>query len=271
VTYDNILVTDQPLTGQKDSCFADDFGAAVKKGWLDWGDKDIVQQANGKLSVSTFTAGAISYPYVNVAMGDTFVSRTIVSNISGRKSAMYGFFIFGDPGTGTAIPMALFTITGDRKFDAFSMGDTIKQALSTVIHGAPYQTTYYWDTIDVVKQRNNMYIMIVNGENLDTLAASKVKFTPAGAGVFCDESLHVDFDYFLIGKSWTPCPVTNLLKNSRIAQRIKFAPYSSEYLFDPLGRMVRMKALTNRVYARQTVPGFYIMPSGKSGIVVKNK
>ena len=275
VTFDDILVTDQADTVETTiHKFSDDFdGSALGAGWVDYWSSSTKSEANGALRVSTLSSGAKSYLVTDIVI-DNFVSKTIVSNRGGKTNAMYGFFLSGKLDAQGHVPMAQFAISGDRSHATYTYTDTIfSVATSTSIHGAPYvagtDTTFFWDTIEVVKSANSCYKMIVNGDTLDSLAAAKVKFAVTGAGIFCDEGQVVAFNSFY-ARDLT-VNVISPLRNKRLLNRIRFSPYEGPYVIDPLGRKVRFRDSYGRNSGPKLVPGFYLTPNGKSGIIVKSK
>ena len=276
--FDDIVVTDTFTPPPRPrTCFRDEFnGTVLSFDWQDYGDKDTKGLAGGNLRIGTMATGASAYPYVALSVPDTFVFRMYVSHHSGNKTGMYGLFLAGEPVGGSgSIPMALFGITGDRKCDAFIAGDSIKPFASSAIKGAAYisgtDTTYYWDTIEVIKKSNQDYRIMANGMLLDSLASAKVNFAISSAGIFADQGIDIWVDFFFIGKDTSDCPVLITSPKTRQYTYVRFMPKESRYLVDPLGRVIRIKDYYGGAHGRTLVPGYYIAPNGKNGIVLKKK
>ena len=268
--FDDFVVTDEWISPPEPiACFRDDFSVATTT-WLDYGQKDQKEVAEGYFKLTTTASGAFADPYVRVdQLGlDTFVAMTAVSHRSGDSSNMYGIFLCGAPvqqGSSSVVPMAYFCINANRQYDAYI--DTIKPAGSTRIRGAAFQGTYYTDTIKVVKKKNTAYRMYVNGYLLDSLAASKASFAVIGAGINVENRMVIWSAFFLFGPSEI-CPVVAPARVTKSFSPVRFTPYQSNYLFDPMGRIIRARSGAGQGI-RTLVPGLYIMPSGKNGIVVK--
>jgi hypothetical protein len=268
--FDDFVVTDEWIPQPPPiACFRDDFSVATTT-WLDYGQKDQIEVAEGYLKITTTAPGAYADPYVRVdQLGlDTFVAMTAVSHRSGDSSNMYGIFLCGAPvqqGSSSVIPMAYFCINANRQCDAYT--DTIKPAGSQRIRGAAFQGTYYTDTIKVVKKKNAAYRMYVNGYLLDSLAASKASFAVIGAGINVDQGMVIWSDFFLFGPGEI-CPVIVPARVAKSFSAVRFTPYRSNYLFDPMGRIIRTRSGAGQGI-RTLVPGLYIMPGGKNGVVVK--
>jgi hypothetical protein len=267
VVFDDIVVTDEwtPVPAPA-ACFRDDFLLSNNL-WLDYGNGDSKQVAEGVLKLTTTANNSYSDYYVRVDHYklDTFVVSAAFSHRSGDKTNMYGIFFCGAV-VQQVVPMVYFCINGLRQYDAYA--DTIRPITNSAIRGAAFEGTYYTDTIMVVKKRNAPYRMYVNGQLLDSLPASRVSFSIVGAGINVDNGMVVWSDYFQYG-SGEICPVMTPAKVRKGLSYAGFAPYRSDFLFDPMGRIIRTK---NGIGVRGTmilVPGCYIMPSGKKGIVLK--
>jgi hypothetical protein len=262
--FDDFVITDDWISPPQPSpCFRDEFSIGTTV-WLDYGQKQQKDVAEGYLKINTTASGAYANPYVRVEQFgvDTFIAVSAFSHRSGDSSGMYGIFFSGAP-VSKAVPMVYFGINGNRQYDAYI--DTILPKGSTVIGGAAFQGTYYTDTVKVVKKRNAPYRMYVNGHLLDSLAASKVNFPIIGAGINVDNGMIIWSDFFQFGPGEI-CPVVNPTKLTKSFSPVRFTPYQSDFLFDPMGRIVRTRGGQG---IRTLVPGLYIMPGGKNGVVVK--
>jgi hypothetical protein len=268
--FDDFVVTDEWIPPPPPiACFRDDFSVTTTT-WLDYGQKHQKEVSEGYLKLTTTAQGAYADPYIKVAQFgvDTFIAVSAFSHRSGDSSNMYGIFLCGAPiqqGSSLVVPMAYFGINANRQFDAYI--DVIKPAISNRIRGAAFQGTYYTDTIKVVKKRNTDYLMYVNGYLVDTLAASKVTFAIISAGINVDNRMVIWSDFFQFGPGEI-CPVVARARLTRSFSPVRFTPYQSNYLFDPMGRIIRTRSSTWQGI-RTLVPGLYIMPGGKNGVVVK--
>lgn len=266
IIIDDFVVTDEWLPPPPPiACFRDDFSVTTTT-WLDYGQKHQKEVSEGYLKITTTAKNAYADPYIKVEQFgvDSFVAITAVSHRSGNVSQMYGIFLCGAP-VSNVVPMAYFSINANRQFDAYI--DIILPAGSTHIRGAAFQGTYYTDTIKVVKKQNTPYRMYVNGYQLDSLSTAKVNFPIIGAGINVDSSLVIWSDFFQFGPGEI-CPVVARARLTRSFSPVRFTPYQSNYLFDPMGRIIRTRSSTGQGI-RTLVPGLYIMPSGKNGVVVK--
>jgi hypothetical protein len=270
VVFDDITVTDEwtPPPAPK-SCFRDDF-IGPNVAWLDYGKNDQKQVAEDYLKITTSTAGSYAYPYVSVDQLnlDTFVAVTAVSHRSGNKTGTYGIFLVGAL-IQQDVPMAMFFINANRQFAILTYPETtVNFKVSTAIRGAAFETTYYTDTVKVIKKKNAPYRMYVNGMLLDSVAESKVTFSITGAGISVDNGMVVWSDFFQFAPDENICPVINFTKSRPMLSRTSFVPYKSDYLFDPMGRIIRSKSVVGQAFNR-VAPGYYIMPDGKNGVVIR--
>ncbi|MBN1130706.1 MAG: hypothetical protein JXA71_17085 [Chitinispirillaceae bacterium] len=271
VTYDDVVVTDQwtppppPIHG-----FRDDFSDNVLTGWLDLSQVNQKQEADGYLKITTTTTGtSFSDVYIPVdRFGlDTFVTQAAVMHRSGNKTSYYGIFFRGTASAQGVVPMAYFSINASKQYDAYI--DTIRPVVSSFIRGAAYETTYYLDTIEVVKKRNAPYRMYVNGQLLDSLPAARIPWAIIGAGINVDNGMAVWVDFFQHSADRNYSPVVTRGTVRRQLVPAAFKPYASEHLFDPMGRVIRMNAINARSNA--IVPGYYITPEGTSGLIIRKK
>lgn len=276
--FDDVLITDQSTIPVSLNCFIDNFNDNLTYPWGDLNQQAPAAEINNQyLSINTMNSSTDNYHYTDIKV-DTFSSKTILSFRKGSKSSLYGFFFKGPVAAGAnRIPMAFFAFNGNKQFDAFI--DTVSMAAigSSFIYGPPYisgtDTTYFWDTLEVIKTTNSSYYkMFVNGNLLDSLSNTKANFAINGVGVFCSPGLLVYFDSFYI-KSGLCSPVTNTSRNTKqLLRRAVFNPSVCEYLVDPLGRKLKVLNLYDRGNEKAPLaPGFYISNNRKSGVVVKKK
>ena len=268
--FDDFVITDEWISPpQPSACFRDEFSVMTTT-WLDYGQNHQKEVSEGYFKLTTTAPNAYADPYVKVEQFgvDTFVAVSAFSHRSGDSSSMYGIFFCGAPvkqGSSSVVPMVYFCINASRQCDAYI--DIIQPVGSTRIRGAAFQGTYYTDTIKVVKKRNQDYRMYVNGYLLDSLAASKVTFSIIGAGINVENRLVVWSDFFQFGPGEI-CPIVVPSRLAKSFSPVRFTPYRSNYLFDPMGRIIRTRNSAGQG-KRTLVPGLYIMPGGKNGIVLK--
>jgi hypothetical protein len=264
--FDDFVITDEwiPLP-QPVACFRDEFSIATTT-WLDFGQKHLKEVTEGYLKIATTAQGAYADPYIKVAQFgvDTFIAVSAFSHRSGELGTMYGIFLCGAP-ISNVVPMAYFCIDAKRECDAWVYTDSFGPMVNTNIRGAAFQGTYYTDTIKVIKKKNAPYRMYVNGYLVDSIAASKVTFPIIGAGINMEYGSVVWSDFFQFGPGEV-CPVVMPARLTKSFSPVRFAPYRSDYIFDPMGRIIRTRSGQG---IRTLVPGLYIMPRGKNGIVVK--
>jgi hypothetical protein len=264
--FDDFIITDEWLPPPRPAaCFRDEFDFSWTT-WLDYGQKHQKAVEDGYLKLGTTTNGAYADPYIKVDQFgvDSFVAVSAFSHRSGDSMSMYGIFFCGAP-VANVVPMIYFCINGFRQCDAYV--DAILPVGNSHIRGRAFQGTYYTDTIKVVKKPNTDYLMYVNGYLLDTLAASKVKFPIIGAGINVDGGLVLWSDFFQFGPGEI-CPVVVPARLTKSFSPVRFTPYQSNYLFDPMGRIIRTRSGTGQG-TRTLVPGLYIMPGGKNGVVLR--
>ncbi|MBN2038211.1 MAG: hypothetical protein JW768_15830 [Chitinispirillaceae bacterium] len=270
--YDDIVVTDEWTGPQNIStkCFRDDFDDSQMSGWLDYGQRHQKQEDGGYFKLTTTASNAYALPYIRVDQFglDTFAIMSSFSHRSGGITNMYGIFVCGAP-IGTTVPSAYFCINASRSHDAYI--DTIMVQPSAFIRGAAFEGNYYHDTIEVVKKRTGPYRMYVNGKLLDSLASSRINFSIVGVGINVDQGMVVWSDYFQYGPDRRICPVVMPLRIRPHLARRHFTPYASEYLFDPMGRIIRVGNHGQQTIGNLLVPGYYIMPDGKNGIVINKR
>jgi hypothetical protein len=275
--FDDVLFTNQFTAGNFPVCVVDSFNnSRIDKIWIlrdcsDFSEHDTV------LDISA-PAPSSQGVYCEVPMTiDTFYSRLIVSQRSGDSNSYYGFYLRGPSPTGS-IPMAMFGISGLRACGAYlSTGGSVKFAPPGYIHGKPFvngpnDTIFYQDTI-VVRKTNgsNNYIMYVNGHNLDTLTTADITFPIIGAGIFAGGGQDVFADYFFVGPDSGSTAVINITRNTRFVKGLKFSPFTSRYLFNPLGRIVGRRDAYGRCTGNVLAPGFYVTDEKKSGIIINKQ
>lgn len=274
VKFDDILITDLAATISSQNCFKDGFSDNSTYPWGDFKQNSVTQEVPGQyLSISTMADGAYDYHYTDIKL-DTFVSKTIVSYRKGKTSSLYGFFFKGKQ-IDSAVPMAFFAFNAKKQYDAYIDTINLPAIGSTFIKGPPYidgaDTTYFWDTLQVVKTSNSRYYkMFVNNVLLDSLSDAKANFAINGVGVFCDDSLVVYIDSISV-ESGICSPVVNVSRNLKLLRKANFNPSAGEYLIDPLGRKLRVLNYNGSVNRSSLAPGFYISNTRKSGVVVRKK
>ncbi|MBN2035294.1 MAG: hypothetical protein JW768_00995 [Chitinispirillaceae bacterium] len=273
--FDDMVVTDE-WTGLPDittKCFRDDFDDSQITGWIDIGKNYQKEESEGYLKLTTTNPNAFAtlYSILNQHRIDTFAIMSSFSHRSGDPMSMYGIYIIGTP-LDDSTPRAFFCINAARTYDAYTCFDTIRPQSSTAIRGAAFENNYYHDTIEVVKNLTgpSPYRMYVNNTLLDSLAAPRFDSSGIfGVGIYAGQGLVVWSDYFQYGPDRSICPVVMPLRIYLKRAPRYFTPYASQYLFDPMGRIVRTRKNRQERTYRALVPGFYIMPNGKNGIILK--
>jgi hypothetical protein len=275
--FDDVLFTDQFTQGSFPVSFKDNFNNGdIAKQWLlrscsDFNEHDTVLDITSSGSVST---GVFSEVKMSI---DTFYSMLVVSHRSGDSASYYGFYLRG-PDTLSTFRAAMFGISGQRAGGAYlSSGGAV--FFSPIIRGKafvnsipPYDTTFYQDTIVVKKASgSNFFIMNVNGHAFDTLTALEITFPIVGAGIFVGGGQNVFADYFAVGPDSSVTGVINLARNVRLVKGMKFAPLTSRYLFNPLGRVIGVRDASGRRYGSMLAPGFYITDQKQSGIIINKE
>jgi hypothetical protein len=279
VVFDDVLFTDQFAPGSFPASFTDNFNnAAIGKQWVmsncqAYSEHDAILDINVPAPASNAAYAELMIPL------DTFYSSLIVSHRSGDTNVMYGFYLRGPDtvdGLYVTWPTAGFCITGLGACVAYVSGGTFSPHYPPqgYIHGkafvnGPGDTVFYQDTIEVLRTSGaNLYIMYVNGHEVDTLTTSDITFQVVGAGIFVGGGQKVYADYFFIGPDSSATGVINIANNTRIVKEMRFAPLTSRYLFNPLGRVVGMRDASGRLNGRVLAPGFYITDQKKSGVII---
>lgn len=255
-TFDDIVLTDEfDTTSNVSSCFSDDFTSAEMFGWATLQNNGEAAVANGKLHVKT---GKYAYIYTDMALND-LVMRVDVSYISGKKGSMYGLFVKGE---GEQLPVAGFIITGSRSYGVFKDNQPIPLTPNTAIRGAAVAGMV--DTLEVRKGAGTGYIFSVNGIDLDTLA--DVGFSITGAGVFCNDSLELNFDNFFVSNGDADCQGTKIVRSPASRRPVYNNNAQQRFAFDPLGRIVN-SASSNLTHKRLSA-GIYLK-QGQKALVFK--
>jgi hypothetical protein len=274
VTFDDVLFTNQFTPGSFPTRFIDSFdNSSMGKYWIMRPSQYLAEDTVLKMTVPP-AAGA----FCDVRMTlDTLAARLVVSWRSGDSIPFYGLYLYGPPDTSSGtFPMVFFGIDGSRVGKAFMLAASASP--SQYIRGKAIWTgsdsVFFKDTIDVFRTTgSNYYFMNVNGYRIDSLATASVTFPIYGAGIFCWGSTTggqiVYVDYFRVGPDSNSTPVVYIAKGTRTLKNIRFAPLTSRYLFDPLGRKVGIRDASGRLTGKVLAPGCYIMKEGKSGVIIK--
>ncbi|MGE5670260.1 MAG: hypothetical protein ACM31E_02375, partial [Fibrobacterota bacterium] len=253
--YDNVLVTneftDKPGPVKN---FVDEFDGTLKADWTVYKQDGTVATQNGKLSmVSDNKTGAYVNMLVNLEL-DSFVLKTVVSHHSGSSTNIYGILLEGEDDTA----QSTFAIAAGKYYGAVAGRHSFNLASSAKIRGMAYveggQATYYNDTLEVVKYSGvNTYAFVVNRDTLTRLSGLNYAITKAG--LFCQDSLNLEFESFTINS----LPVTSV---KRFANK-RFIPVmsmSKTYtVIDPLGRVMPV----NRVLDKKGATGVYIIQTNR--------
>ncbi len=253
--YDNVLVTneftDKPAP-VKD--YVDEFDGTLKADWTVYKGNGTAAAQNGKLSmVSDNTADAYVNMLVNIEL-DSFVLKTVVSHRSGSASSVYGILLEGDEDTA----QSTFAITAGKYYGAVAGRHAFNLASTAKIRGLAYteggQTYYYKDTLEVVRYSGvNTYAFIVNGDTLTRLSGLNYPITKAG--LFCQDSLNLEFESFTINS----LPVTSV-KRFANKRSIPLMSNSKTYrAIDPLGRVMPI----NKVLDKKGAAGVYIIETNR--------
>ena len=277
--FDDVLFTDQFTQGSFPVSFKDNFNdGVIGKRWLlrdcsDFTEHDTV------LDISA-PGSAASGVFSEVKMAiDTFYAMLVVSHRSGDSASFYGFYLRGSD-TLSTFRAALFGISGQKAGGAYlSTGGSVFFPPPGTIRGKafvnptpPYDTTFYQDTIVVRRNSgSNLFIMYVNGFALDTLTTAEITFPIVGAGIFAGGGQNVFVDYFALGPDPTITGVINLARNMRLVKGMRFAPLTSRYLFNPLGRVIGVKDASGRRCGSILAPGFYITDKKQGGIIINKQ
>ena len=80
--FDDIVMTDQPTSGESAQCFSDDFEDGNTLGWTQFQSDADVNVAGGVLEVTTDTTELMYYTTVSL---ENFVVRVTTSHRSGNK------------------------------------------------------------------------------------------------------------------------------------------------------------------------------------------
>ncbi|NLG15816.1 MAG: hypothetical protein GX556_00640 [Fibrobacter sp.] len=255
-TFDDIMLTDVlDTTTSVSTCFSDDFTNGDMFGWATMESDGNATIANGKLHVKT---GKYAYVYTDMALNE-LVMRVDVSYISGSKNSMYGLFVKGE---GEQLPIAGFIITGSRSYGVFKDNQPIPLTSNTAIRGAAVAGMV--DTLGVRKSAGTGYIFSVNGINLDTL--NDIGFEVTGAGVFCNDSLELDFDNFVVSNGDTDCQGTDIVWSQASRRPIYNKNAQQRFVFDPLGRLV--KSANSSITHKRLSAGIYLK-QGQKALVFK--
>jgi hypothetical protein len=253
--YDNVLVTDEFTSKPApDKNFIDEFDGTLKADWTVYKQDGTVATQNGKLSLVTDNKnGANVNMLVNMEL-DSFVLKTVVSHHSGSSSDVYGILLEGESDTAQSI----FAITAGKTYGAIAGNHSFNLATSAKIRGMAYveggQTTYYNDTLEVVKYSGvNTYAFVVNRDTLTRLSGLNYKITKAG--LFCQDSLNLEFESFTINSF----PVTSV-KRFVNKRSISVMSMSKTYtIIDPLGRVMPV----SRVLDKKGAAGVYIIQTNR--------
>jgi hypothetical protein len=276
-TFDDVLFTNQFTAGSFPVTFIDHFSNGnLEYAWTKLGCSYFTEHD----SVLDISVPPITYSSceVQIAPRDTFAARAIVSWRSGDSLPYYGLYLSGPDALDTLL---FFGING-HGYGAAYISNTpyFPKNSSGLIHGKAYweagmpDTEFYHDTIDVYKKTGSGYfIMKINGMNFDSISVAEFNFQISGAGIFCygDSSggQRIFVDYFFIGPDSNATAVVKHDVKRHIAKGIKFTPLTSNYLFDPLGRMVGKKNAYGRINVGALAPGYFITNEGKNGIIIK--
>ncbi|NLD91564.1 MAG: hypothetical protein GX639_02730 [Fibrobacter sp.] len=255
VTYDDVLVTDE-FTDKpapvKD--YVDEFDGALKADWTVYKGNGTAAAQNGKLSmVSDNTADAYVNMLVNIEL-DSFVLKTVVSHRSGSASSVYGILLEGDEDTA----QSTFAITAGKYYGAVAGRHAFNLTKATKINGLAYteggQTYYYNDMLEVVKYSGvNTYAFVVNGDTLTRLSGLNYPITKAG--LFCQDSLNLEFESFTINS----LPVTSIKHFVNKRSVPVMAMLKNYAIIDPLGRVIP----TSKVLDKKSATGVYIIRTNR--------
>jgi hypothetical protein len=262
--FDDVVMTDVFTEGAAPTCFADDFNDGNLLGWSNFGSEAaVIKVADGALRITT--AGNQDV-YEEVAIGlSQFVMKAVVSLHRGGIGKTYGLFIRGT--APESIPLAGFVVTGGRMYGAFISGKSYQLQSSSKVKGAPFvlapgDTTFYKDTLQVIKRQGTPeYLFVVNNDTLSRLAG--VDFAVTGVGIFCSDSLDVVFDDFIAAEGTTgACPVLpSTFSRIHPAKPGVGIAGADMRVFDLSGRLMPGNRMAANTAAK--TPGLYIRSNGK--------
>jgi hypothetical protein len=255
VTYDNVLATNE-FTNKPEPVknFVDEFDGTLKADWTVYKQDGTIATQNGKLSMVTDNkTGAYVNMLVNMEL-DSFVVKTVVSHHSGSTRCIYGILLEGDNDTA----QSTFAIAAGKYWGAVAGRHSFNLATSAKIRGVAYveggQTTYYSDTLEVVKYSGvNTYAFVVNRDTLTRLSGLNYNITKAG--LFSQDSLNLEFESFTINSF----PVTSVKRFAK-KQSIPVMSLAKTYaVVDPLGRVMPV----SRVLDKMGATGVYIIQTNR--------
>jgi hypothetical protein len=230
------------------TCFADNFNDGDLVGWDNFSTDGVVAKNTDSAMHITTVAGQSAYQVIDLPL-ENFVLRTVVSHHRGSTKNLYGLFLSGT--AATSIPLAGFSVNGDRNYAVFVSGQGQTQLnQSSKVKGAAFiagtDTTFYYDTLEVIKRESSQeYLFIINGDTLSRFTG--VNFNITGAGVFCLDSITLVVDDFLVAEGSNPiCPIREITR-TRAGKGITVHSGKNGYEFDILGRIVsRATPISNR-------------------------
>lgn len=254
-TYDNVIVTneftDKPAPVKN---FADDFDDELKADWTLYMQNATVTIKDRKLSmVSDDVSGSYVNMLVNMEL-DSFVLKTVVSHRSGNPTKIYGILLEGESDTA----QSTFAISAGKYWGAVAGRHSFNLTTSAKIRGKAYvegdQTYYYNDTLEIVKNSGvNTYAFVVNRDTLTRL--SGLNYAVTKAGLFCQDSLNLNFESFTINS----LPVTSVKRFVDKRSMPVFSTSKAYVIIDPLGRVMPV----SKVLDKKGAPGVYIIQTNR--------
>jgi hypothetical protein len=255
VSYDNVLITDvfteKPAPAKN---YTDEFDGTLKNDWTVYKQDGTAATQSGKLSMVTDNeSGAYVNMLVNIEL-DSFLLKTVVSHRSGSTSNIYGILLEGENDTARST----FAIAAGKFYGVVNGNQKFNLASTAKVRGAAYvegdQKYYYNDTLEVVKYSGvNTYAFVVNRDTLTRL--SGLDYDVTKAGLFCQDSLNLEFESFTINSF----PVTSVKRFAK-KQSIPVMSLSKTYaVIDPLGRVMPV----SRVLDKKGAAGVYIIQTNR--------